>query len=103
MDATFLSKQFQAALDYDAYVQTGTPEQQRRWQQVLDATKLTETQSGLVRGFVREMRVLVVSGIWCGDCVQQCPLMQHIALANPERIHLRFVDRDQHKDLSSQL
>lgn len=103
MDAAFLSAQFESALGYDAYVKTGTDEQQRRWQQALDASKLTDVQTNLVRGFVREMHVLVVSGIWCGDCVQQCPLMEHIARANPDKVRLRFVDRDKHKALSSQL
>jgi thioredoxin-like negative regulator of GroEL len=103
MDAAFLAQQFNAALPYSAYIRTGTEEQQRRWQQVYDVAKLTDTQTNLVHGFVREMHVLVVSGIWCGDCVQQCPLMEKIALANPEKIKLRLVDRDQHKELSKQL
>ncbi len=103
MDAAFLSRKFAAALPYDAYVKTGTAEQQRRWQQVYDAAKLTAAQSTLVAGFVREMKILVVSGIWCGDCVEQCPLLQRIAEPNTARVHLRLLDRDEHKDLSGQL
>jgi ferredoxin len=49
------------------------------------------------------MHVLCISGIWCGDCVQQCPMLHVIASANPTRINLRFVDRDLHKDLSDQV
>ena len=49
------------------------------------------------------MNVLIVSGIWCGDCVQQCPLLQRIAEANPERVAVRLLDRDVHKDLSQQV
>jgi thiol-disulfide isomerase/thioredoxin len=49
------------------------------------------------------MKVLIVSGIWCGDCVQQCPLLQRIAEANPDRISLCLTDRDEHRDLSEQL
>jgi thiol-disulfide isomerase/thioredoxin len=103
MNTTFLAQKFASALTYDHYVQTGTPEQQRRWQQFLGAVHLTPAQTGLVSGFVREMRLLVVSGIWCGDCVQQCPLIHRIAEANPNRVLLRFLDRDEHKDLSTQL
>jgi thioredoxin-like negative regulator of GroEL len=47
--------------------------------------------------------MLVVSGIWCGDCVQQCPLLERIAEANPARVVLRLLDRDEHKDLSGRL
>ena len=103
MDATFLAQKFAAALPYDRYLKTGTDEQQRRWQQLFDVARLTAAQTALVAGFTREMKVLVVSGIWCGDCVQQCPLIARIAEANPARVELRFVDRDLHKDLSGQM
>ena len=103
MDASFLATEFSAALSYADYLRTGTEEQQRRWQQAYDVARLSEAQQDLVAGFVRSMNVLVVSGIWCGDCVQQCPLMQRIAEANAAKIDLRFVDRDRHKSLSSQL
>jgi thiol-disulfide isomerase/thioredoxin len=45
------------------------------------------------------MNLLIISGMWCGDCVQQCPLIARIAEANPEKISLRLLDRDQHRDL----
>lgn len=103
MQAAFLAEKFRAALPYEAYLRTGTAEQQRRWQQVYEATRLSPAQTQLLAGFVREMRVLIVSGIWCGDCVQQCPLLQRAAEANPGRIDLRLLDRDEHRDLSGQL
>jgi thioredoxin-like negative regulator of GroEL len=103
MNASYLAEKFAAALPYDRYLLTGTDEQQRRWRQVHDAARLTPAQTQLVSGFVRELKVLIVSGIWCGDCVQQCPLLQRIAEANPGRIDLRLLDRDVHRDLSQQL
>jgi thiol-disulfide isomerase/thioredoxin len=102
MNAQFLSEKFAAALSYDAYIQTGTEEQQRRWNQFHLATALTPAQRTLIGQFVRQMNVLVISGIWCGDCVQQCPLLQRIAEASNNKITLRFVDRDLHQDLSQQ-
>jgi thiol-disulfide isomerase/thioredoxin len=103
MDASFLAEQFAAGLPYDRYVQTGKPEQQRRWQQVYDLASLNSEQKKLLASFTRDMKLLVVSGIWCGDCVQQCPFLQRFAEANPRRLDVRFVDRDQHRDLSQQL
>ena len=47
--------------------------------------------------------MLVSSGVWCGDCVQQLPLLETIAEANPEKITVRYLDRDEHKDLAQQL
>jgi thiol-disulfide isomerase/thioredoxin len=103
MQPDFLTTKFTTALPYDRYLLTGTPEQQRRWQEVHDRANLTDSQSELLGGFVRQLNVLVVSGIWCGDCVQQCPLIDRIAAGNRGKIDLRFVDRDQHRDLAEQI
>jgi thiol-disulfide isomerase/thioredoxin len=103
MLASYLADQFDGALDYANYLATGTDEQRRRWGQVYDAIQLAAPQKELLSGFARQMNVLVISGIWCGDCVQQCPLIQRIAEANPGRINLRYVDRDQRRDLSEKL
>jgi thiol-disulfide isomerase/thioredoxin len=103
MDAAFLGQKFAEALPYQDYLATGKPEEQKRWGDFAELVKLTPAQKTLVGGFVREVKVLIVSGIWCGDCVQQCPILQRIAEANPAKIKLRLVDRDAHKDLSSQL
>jgi thiol-disulfide isomerase/thioredoxin len=103
MEARWLAGQFAAALPYHDYVKTGTEEQQRRWRQVYDAARLSPEQAERVAGYTRDMKVLVVSGVWCGDCVEQCPLMQRIAEANPARIDLRLVDRDERAELSSRV
>ena len=100
MNATTYSEKFATALPYPRYVLTGTEEQQRRWKQVYDVVTIHDAQRQLVGGFVREMKVLIVSGIWCGDCVQQVPLLQKIAEANAGRIDLRILDRDQNRDLA---
>lgn len=103
MNAQFLSEKFAAAFPYVKYVGTGTAEQQRRWQAVYSAAHLRPEQKEMIEGFVREMKVLVVSGIWCGDCVQQVPLLERIAEVNRRAIDLRILDRDQHRDLAEQV
>jgi thiol-disulfide isomerase/thioredoxin len=103
VNASFLSEQFASGLPYDRYVQTGIAEQQRRWSQVYDAAELTEAQKQLIGGFVREMKILVFSGIWCGDCVEQCPLIQRIAEANPSKIDFRFIERPREGELAPEL
>ena len=42
--------------------------------------------------FVRNMPVLCLSGIWCGDCVRQGPILEAIAAAS-SGVDLRFVER----------
>jgi thiol-disulfide isomerase/thioredoxin len=103
MNASYLSDKFSNAFPYVAYLATGTAEQQRRWNQVYDAAKLTTPQLQLISGFARPMKVLILSGIWCGDCVQQCPLLQRIAEQRPDLIDLRLLDRDANRDLTEQL
>lgn len=98
-----LRREFQSALPYDAYVRTGKPGEQANWADFHARVRLTDAQGALVRSFSRQLNVLVVSGTWCGDCVQQCPMLDHIARANPTRLDVRFVDRDQRAELSAQL
>ena len=103
MKASYFSEQFASGLPYDRYLLTGTGEQQRRWSQVYDAAQLTDAQKQLVGGFVRGMKILIFSGIWCGDCVEQCPLIQRIAQANTRKIELRFIERPKEAELAPEL
>lgn len=100
MTPKFFQDKFSSALSYPDYLKTGTDDQQHRWQQVYNLAHLTTAQESLIKAFARQMNLLIISGIWCGDCVQQCPLIARIAEANPEKIALRILDRDQHRDLS---
>ena len=85
---------FAQGLSYrDFLAKHATPDQQKRWQAVYDSVTLTGDQRELLGGFVREMHVLCIAGAWCGDCVNQCPILARISEQNP-RIVVRFVDRD---------
>lgn len=103
-----LTAKFGEARPFEAYVATGSPAHQDNWKRFHGAVRLAEPQRTLIASFGRRINVLVLSGTWCGDCVQQCPMLDHIArasAADPDErserlIRLRFLDRDQHKDLS---
>jgi hypothetical protein len=95
--------QFSSALHYEQYLSSGTEEQQRRWTQVYDIARLDTAQQQLIAGFERQMKILVHNGIWCGDCVEQCPLLVRIAEANPAKIDLRFLEREMNTELSDEL
>jgi thiol-disulfide isomerase/thioredoxin len=103
MTAVSFSDYFASALSYERYLQTGTEEQQRRWTQVYEIARLNATQQELVANFQRDVKILVYSGIWCGDCVEQCPLIQRIAEANTAKIDLRFIERPMNTDLKEEL
>ena len=94
---------FEQGLNYDAFLaKFGTDEHKRRWKAVYDQVTLSDQQVALLRSFRREMKVLVVAGTWCGDCVNQCPIFAHFAAAN-EKIRIRFFDRDASADLAKEL
>ena len=86
---------FESARPYDAYLdQFATPDQRAKWDENYAAAVLTDDQQTLVKSFVREMKVLVLCGAWCGDCMTQCPAMKRVAELN-DKVRLRFVDRDE--------
>ena len=78
LDRTLVESVFARAASYDRYL-ASDPGRAGGWQAVFDSVRLTDAQRAEVASFGREMKVLVVSGIWCGDCVQQGPLLARIA------------------------
>lgn len=86
---------FKQALPYEEFLtRHGTSEQARRWHAVHEQVSLSPQQKGLLEGFRRRMNVLCLAGVWCGDCVNACPIFQRFAEASPA-IALRFVHRPQ--------
>ena len=95
--------QFAAGLKYDAFMQKyGTDAHAQKWAVVHRQVNLTPAQRQLLVNFEREMKVLVLAGTWCGDCVNQCPIFDHLAAACPQ-IEVRFFDRDNDAELGEQL
>lgn len=91
---------FEQGLGYDAFLDSYANESQRsRWDAVHAEVRLSDSQRELLSGFVREMKVLVSVGAWCGDCIKQCPVFDHFCLAN-EKIRVRYFDRDDHRELA---
>lgn len=94
---------FKEGLTYEAFLDRyGSEEHQRKWWNFFDHISLTSAQTEVLTGFVREMKVLVLAGTWCGDCVNQCPIFEHFARAT-RTIQVRYFDRDDHPDLANEL
>ncbi len=107
-DASYLQAKHAAGDVYADYVlKTDKPAQTEGWQKIYDQVELTDDQKTLLGGFTREINVIVVSGIWCGDCVRQGPMIQKIAEAagtcGGGKVNLRWVDRDEHMDLQKKV
>ena len=96
-------KTFEAGLTYSEFLgKYGTDEQRQRWAVVYESATLNAEARDLLGGFVRRVNVVCLAGAWCGDCVNQCPILQRIAEAS-ETIDLRFVDRDADPELKEAL
>ena len=96
---------FHQGLAYQAFLakHADSRADQPRWQQVYEQVRLSEPQMTLLGGFVRRMNVLCLVGAWCGDCIEQGPILQRIAEATGGRIDLRFLDRDANPDVQEEL
>lgn len=103
MKAGYLKQKHDAGLAYPDYLDTGTDQKKQDWTTIYDQATLTDAQTALLGSFTRKINIIVVSGVWCGDCVQQGPLIQRIADGAPQAIDLRWVDRDEHMDLQEQV
>lgn len=103
MNADYLRQKHEAGLSYADYMASGKPEQRDNWQKIYDQVSLTAQQQTLLGSFTRKVNAIGLSGIWCGDCVQQGPLIQRIAEGAPQAIDLRWLDRDEHIDLQQQV
>jgi thiol-disulfide isomerase/thioredoxin len=101
LDPSMLASQFAQALAYGPYLGTAKPHERGNWDAFHARVRLTDPQSRLLAGFNRRLNVLVLSGTWCGDCVQQVPMLDHIARASGGAVDLRLLDRDENPQLAS--
>ena len=98
-----LFQKYQLGLPYaDFIARYATDVQKDRWRQVQDQVALTPAQKNLLASFTRRMPVLVLAGAWCGDCINQCPIFEHFAAANPV-VQPHYLDRDEHADVQQAL
>jgi hypothetical protein len=94
---------FAEAMPYTTFLDRhATVPQRARWDDLHGRFVLTSAQKELLGGFTRRMPVLCVAGAWCGDCINQCPVLDHFAQAAPV-IDLRFLDRDVRPDVRDSL
>lgn len=94
---------FESSYTYEDFLNKyGTPDQKHRWNDFRDSVELSVEQTALLQSFTRDMKVLVLAGTWCGDCVNQCPIFDRFAEVNP-KIQVRYADRDDAADLAANL
>lgn len=95
---------FEQARDWDGYLRDFDPVHAEKWFDV--ATQLpamSEGEIAQVASFERRLNVLCYSGVWCGDCSRQGPMLKQVAEAAGDNVDLRFIDRDSAEELQDEL
>jgi thiol-disulfide isomerase/thioredoxin len=101
--AEFWKKHYQMALPYEEYLKTD-PEKAKRWIDFESrAPELTPEQKKRVQGFNREVNILAMVGIWCGDCVRTTSILRKIAEAAGAKVNIRFIERETSPELMEEL
>lgn len=94
---------FDQALPYDAFLaEFGQPADKPRWDRIRGSVTITEPQKELLKRFKRTTKILVLAGAWCGDCVNQCPILERFAEIAP-CLQVRYLDRDAFPDAQAEL
>ena len=99
---------FAGALPYGEYLATGPDNHRKRWQTMDERVAVDDAQRQRLGQFTRRMNVLCYSGIWCGDCVRQGPILHHLAAAandaaGAQVVDLRFAERVDDSRLADEL
>ena len=101
--AEFWRRHFEQASDYQTYLAQSEPDKAQKWPEMESKLPaLTEEQKKRLSCMNRTLNVLVYSGVWCGDCVRQVPMIKAIAEACQDaRLHI--IDRDASEELKDEL
>jgi thiol-disulfide isomerase/thioredoxin len=100
----FWRRHFEQAAEYDEFLEKEDQSHAERWRETMSRLPdLTPEQVERLKGYSRELNVLVYGGIWCGDCVRQGPMLKKIADAIGPQMSLRFIDRAASYELQDEL
>lgn len=99
---------FAQALPYAEYLAAGPDNHRQRWRTMEGQVQLGAELRQRLGQFTRRMNLLCHSGIWCGDCVRQGPILQHLAAAanaaaGAPVVDLRFAERVDDSALADEL
>jgi len=102
--ASFWKEHFDLGMPYEEYLERSDPAHAAKWQKMAAALPaLSGEQAARLKNHNRRLNVLVYSGIWCGDCVRQGPMIEAITEAGGPEINLRFIERDASEELQDEL
>ena len=102
--SAFWKERFSEASRYQEYLAQSDPDKAGNWRRMeKKLPPLSDTESKRLKGYGRCLHVLVVSGVWCGDCVRQGPILRQLSDACDPEVELRLIDRDVNADLREEV
>jgi hypothetical protein len=100
----FWRRCFVQADDYDTYLSQSDKQKADRWHELAGRLpQLGAEQAARLNGFNRAVNVLLYSGVWCGDCVRQGPMIRQLTEAAGEQVSLRIIERGANDELVDEL
>jgi hypothetical protein len=97
MEAALLRREHARGLAWPAYLERHRA-RTAAWDAHMANAVVTPAQRALLGAFERRMPVLVLTGVWCGDCAVQCPMLAAIGAACP-MADIRFLEQADHPAL----
>lgn len=92
------------AASYNAYLEGSDPKRAEHWPKLEKRIPaLSAAQQKRLSDYGRKLNILLVSGVWCGDCVRQGPMIRQIADACDDSVELRVIDRDVNPQLRNEV
>lgn len=98
----FYKSTFNSGKNFKDYLKTANKSQAERWSAYVNRIKVTEEQSSRLKSFTRKMNLICISGIWCGDCMRQVPMLNAIS-ETQDLIELRIFDNQEFPELRDEL
>ena len=100
----FWSDCWAEAESYEDFLKGSDPQRAGPWESLSARVPwLCSGQRERLTGYGRALNVLLVSGVWCGDCARQGPMIRQIVQACDQGVSLRVIDRDQNPKLRDEV
>lgn len=101
--ASFFKEFFESGKTFEEYSQTGSEAQLAKLENFSQILDLTQQQRTVLGSFTRKMNIIVLSGIWCGDCLRQIPLFKKIEDASASAMNFRYIESRDNPELQDEL
>jgi len=94
-EAAFLKTHFEQALPMESFVSGLDLTERGPWHQRYEQLEITSAQQDVLDSFTRRMKILCLTGPWCGDCALQGAALAKLSHACTDFIDLKFLPRDE--------